>query len=115
MITYLFIGLFTCMIGYFIYFEAVLSPDVINNPYNARQDAFAEKIIRGKILASDGTVLAETKTAEDGTETRSYPFGNVFSHVVGYSTALSSGIGKYFRSFQMFSYCSANSRIRTSA
>ena len=92
MITYLFIGLFTCMIGYFIYFEAVLSPDVINNPYNARQDAFAEKIIRGKILASDGTVLAETKTAEDGTETRSYPFGNVFSHVVGYSTRGRAGL-----------------------
>ena len=40
-ITYLFIGLFTLLIGYFIYFETVLSPDVINNPYNSRQDSFA--------------------------------------------------------------------------
>ena len=69
MVTYMFMGLFTLMIGYFVYFEAVLSEDVINNPYNARQEAFAEKVIRGSILAEDGTVLAETKVAEDGTET----------------------------------------------
>ena len=50
MVTYMFMGLFTLMIGYFVYFEAVLSEDVINNPYNARQEAFAEKVIRGSIL-----------------------------------------------------------------
>lgn len=92
MITYLFIGLFTLLIGYFIYFETVLSPDVINNPYNSRQDSFAERVIRGKILAADGEVLAQTEVAEDGTETRSYPYGNAFSHVVGYSTRGKTGI-----------------------
>ena len=88
----MFIGLFTLMIGYFVYFEAVLSPDVINNPYNSRQDAFAERVVRGSILAEDGTVLAETQVAEDGTETRVYPYGNVFAHVVGYSTRGRTGI-----------------------
>lgn len=91
-ITYLFIGLFALMTGYFIYFDAVLSPDVINNPYNARLDAFAERNIRGNILASDGTVLAETKAASDGTETREYPYANLFAHVVGYSTRGNTGI-----------------------
>ena len=90
--TYMFIGLFTLMIGYFVYFEAVLSEDVINNPYNSRQDVFAENVVRGSILASDGTVLAETIVSEDGTETRSYPYANVFSHVVGYSTRGRTGI-----------------------
>lgn len=92
MVTYLFIGLFTCLVGYFIYFEAVLSPDVINNPYNSRQDTFAERIVRGKILAADGEVLAETEVSSDGTDTRSYPYGNVFAHVVGYSTRGKTGI-----------------------
>lgn len=92
MVTYLFIGLFTLMIGYFVYFEAVLSEDVINNPYNSRQDSFAEKIVRGSILADDGTVLAETKVAEDGTETRVYPYAEKFAHVVGYSTRGKTGI-----------------------
>lgn len=91
-VTYLFIGLFTLMIGYFVYFESILSEDVINNPYNSRQDAFAEKVIRGSILADDGTVLAETKVAEDGTETRVYPYANVFAHVVGYSDRGRTGI-----------------------
>lgn len=90
--TYLFVGLFTLLIGYFVYFEAVLSPEVINNPYNARQDAFADRVVRGRILSSDGTVLAETKIGEDGSETRSYPYGSVFSHVVGYSDQGKTGI-----------------------
>ena len=92
MVTYMFMGLFTLMIGYFVYFEAVLSENVINNPYNARQEAFAEKVIRGSILAEDGTVLAETKVAEDGTETRVYPYAERFAHVVGYSSRGRTGI-----------------------
>lgn len=92
MITYLFLSLFALMIGYFIYFEAILSPDVINNPYNARLEAFAERVLRGKILSSDGTVLAETSVSEDGTETREYPYANLFAHVVGYSTRGTTGI-----------------------
>ena len=92
MVTYMFIGLFTLMIGYFVYFETVLREDVINNPYNSRQDAFAEKVVRGSILADDGTVLAETEVSDDGTETRVYPYANVFAHVVGYSTRGRTGI-----------------------
>lgn len=92
MVTYLFVGLFALMIGYLVYFEAVLSPDVINNPYNSRQETFAERVVRGDILASDGSVLAHTKVAEDGTEEREYPYGRIFAHVVGYSTMGRTGI-----------------------
>lgn len=90
--TYLFTGLFTLLIGYFIYFNGFLSSEVVNNPYNSRQDTFADRIIRGEIRSSDGEVLAETKTAEDGTEIRNYPYGNVFAHGVGYSTRGRTGI-----------------------
>ena len=92
MVTYLFTGLFTLLIGYLVYFEGVLRVDVINNPYNSRQETFAEHVIRGKILASDGTVLAETLVAPDGTETRSYPYGEIFAHVVGYGSHGRSGV-----------------------
>lgn len=92
MITYLFTGLFIVMIGYFVYFQTVLSPDVINNPYNSRQDSFADRVIRGSILASDGSVLAETQVSSDGKETRVYPYGNVFAHAVGYSTRGNTGL-----------------------
>ena len=92
MITYLFTGLFLLLIGYFVYFNAVLSPEVINNPYNSRQDTFANRVIRGDILSSDGNILAETNVMEDGTESRSYPHGNMFAHVVGYSTRGRTGV-----------------------
>ena len=58
---------------------------MVNSPYNQRQDSFAETVVRGDIVDRNGNVLATTDVADDGTETRSYPYGNVFSHVIGYS------------------------------
>ncbi len=75
-----------------MYFQVKLSPDVINNPYNSRQDALAERIVRGEIQASDGSVLAETIVASDGTESRHYPYGRQFAHVVGYSSMGKTGL-----------------------
>lgn len=84
--------LFLCMSVYFGYFIQVDSKDAINNPYNARIEKFAERTIRGKILADDGSVLAETNVSSDGTEIRVYPYDKLFAHVVGYSTVGKTGI-----------------------
>ncbi len=111
-ITYLFLGLFVLMTGYFIYFEAVLSPEVIDNPYNARLDAFAERIIRGDILSSDGTVLARTSVSDDGTETREYPYANLFAHVVGYSTRGNTGIESLANYYLLTSSSSAVEQLK---
>lgn len=43
-------------------------------------------MVRGSILAAGGEVLAETQVDWDGTEYRSYPYGALFSHVVGYDS-----------------------------
>lgn len=91
-VTYLFLALFLGMIAYFAYFQIEKSEEFINSPYNARQDAFAERIIRGDIVSAQGDVLAETKTAADGSETRNYPYGRMFAHAVGFSTNGKSGI-----------------------
>lgn len=91
-VTYIFSGLFAMLAVYFVYFEGFLREDVINNPYNSRQELFAEQVIRGKILAADGETLAETLVAADGTETRSYPYGNMFAHAVGYSSHGKAGL-----------------------
>lgn len=48
--------------------------------------------MRGQILTNDGQVLAETVTDSEGNETRRYPYGSIFSHIVGYSTKGKSGI-----------------------
>lgn len=85
--------LFLCMcvrLGYFIQIE---SEDVINNSYNsARLNLFESRVVRGKILAEDGTILAETVVGEDGSETRVYPYNDLYAHVLGYSSIGKSGI-----------------------
>ncbi len=91
-ITYLFLGLFLCMIAYYVYFQVVRSEEFINSPYNSLQDLFSNRVVRGEIISSDGYVLAQTTIDEDGTETREYPYGNVFSHAVGYSINGKAGL-----------------------
>lgn len=91
-VTYVFAALFVLMIGYFVYFNAFVSKDVINSAYNVRINSFADSIIRGNILASDGTVLAETIVDENGNESRYYPMGRIFSHAVGTSDINQSGV-----------------------
>lgn len=78
--------------GYFVYYNIVESPNIINSSYNKRQDLFAKKVVRGKILSSDGKVLAQTNVSEDGTETREYPYNNMYAHVVGYATKGKAGL-----------------------
>lgn len=91
-VSYLFVTIFLALIGYLIYFNVYMREDYQNSPYNKRAKTYEEQVIRGQILASDGTVLARTDIGEDGTETRVYPYGNVFAHVVGYKDRGGSGL-----------------------
>ncbi len=94
-ITYLFVGMFMMMMGYFVWFQVFRSEDFINSPYNARQNTFSEHVVRGEILSADGKVLAQTLVGEDGSETRQYPYGSMFAHAVGYDSNGKSGIESF--------------------
>ncbi len=91
------------MMGYMVYFNVVKSKDIINSPYNVRLDSMADRVIRGKILDADGNVLAETKV-EGKTETRNYPYGRLYAHVVGYDSKGKSGL----ESVENFNLLSSN-------
>ncbi len=78
------------MMGYIVYFQMVKSPELIQSPYNARIDSFADYVTRGDITDREGNILAHTDTDAEGNETRSYPYENIYSHVIGYHTQ-----GKY--------------------
>ena len=91
-IAYFFFIIFIALMAYFIYFQVVKSEDFINSPYNSLQDLFSENIIRGEIISSDGYVLAKTKVDSNGNETREYPYGRTFAHVVGYSVNGKAGL-----------------------
>lgn len=74
------------MMGYLGHFVATNEQEMINNSYNSRQEILLTKNYRGKILSNDGTVLAETQLDSSENEKRVYPYTNLFSHIVGYST-----------------------------
>jgi peptidoglycan glycosyltransferase len=58
-----------------------------NSPLNRRASLAELTIKRGRILASDGQVLAESVKERGGTWSRTYPAGRLFAHSVGYSIA----------------------------
>ena len=91
-VAYIFLGIFVCLIGYFIYFQTMVSSNVITSPYNKRQDTFADRVIRGEIKTSDGEIIALTSVAGDGTETRIYPYDDLFAHAAGYASSGKTGI-----------------------
>lgn len=72
------------------------SGKIINNPYNKRQEVLAKKIQKGKIYSADQKILAETKTDEEGNDTREYPYGKMFCHVVGRDSNSMTGLEREF-------------------
>ncbi|SFA76011.1 peptidoglycan glycosyltransferase [Acetitomaculum ruminis DSM 5522] len=91
-VAYSFFTLFICIVGYISYFIFYESEKVIDNPYNKRIDNYATTVVRGNITDANGNILAYTNVAEDGTESRIYPYADVFAQVVGYTTTGKSGI-----------------------
>lgn len=88
----LFVILFTVLIGYLAYFTATGQQDMINNSYNSRQELLLSQNYRGTIYSRDGDILAETALDVAQNETRHYPYGSLFSHVIGYSTHGRTGV-----------------------
>lgn len=91
-VTYLFMILFLVMAGFLIYFVIHDSDQVLNNSANKRQELLAKRVVKGSILSDKGKVLAETKTNKNGEETRVYPYGELFAHVVGRTSHGKTGL-----------------------
>jgi len=76
----LFAVLFTLLVLRQGYVQVIARPSIAANPYNPRHALLAAH--RGRILASDGTVLAQTVG-----DRREYPLGPSLAHTVGYVSA----------------------------
>ena len=74
---------------YVIYLSTWKATELAEHPLNARSTAAQAEIVRGSILASDGTVLAATRS--DGT--RVYPLGMSAAFVTGYNGERIGGAG----------------------
>ncbi len=76
--------LFCGMVLYFSYFQIFKSPALAGAGHNPRTYAIENQIRRGTIYDRNGTALAESKM-ENGVQTRNYPFGPLYSQLIGYS------------------------------
>lgn len=90
--TYMMVAFFVGLVVYVIYFMQFKAELVIANSRNIRQDSFADVVERGDIITSDGIVIATSTTDEEGNTTRSYPYGRMFSHIVGYEDRGKAGL-----------------------
>jgi peptidoglycan glycosyltransferase len=81
----LFVALFALLIFATSWWTVFGAEGLRDNPSNRRQILEQARIDRGPIRARDGTVLARSVERDDGTFTRRYPQGELFSHAVGYS------------------------------
>ena len=112
LIIYIFLFLFLSMAAYLCYFLLAKSDKFVNNAYNPRMTNLEKNVVRGDIKASDGTVLATTETDEAGNNTRRYPQGEIFSHVVGYTNKGMSGIEMYDNSLLLTSHEFITNRVK---
>lgn len=98
-VTWVVVAVFLGMMIYICHYSVTNRQELINNSYNTRQQILTAKNIRGTIYSQAGEVLAQTETDQEGTETRKYPYDNLFSHVVGYASNGRAGVealGNYY-------------------
>ena len=91
-ITYTAVALFMLLIGYLVYLEVFRRADLNASPYNTKQERSSGNVIRGSIVTDSGAVLALTNVDGEGRETRSYPYENIFAHVIGYASNGKAGL-----------------------
>lgn len=111
-VTYTFVFLFLIMIGYLVYLNVWKADELNSSVYNTKQDANMDKYVRGSILSSDGSVLAETRQSDSGEEIRVYPYANIFAHIIGYSSNGKSGLEATCNSDLLSSHASVLTQIR---
>ncbi|WP_129600418.1 peptidoglycan D,D-transpeptidase FtsI family protein [Anaerophilus nitritogenes] len=76
--------LFISLVVYLSYFEVFQASKIVTNHYNKRQWVNEEHVLRGIIADRNGKTLAYSEKTQDG-QVRYYPFGNLYSHIIGYS------------------------------
>ncbi len=91
LLSLVFTGVFLAMIGYLCVYVRDNEQELLNNSYNARQTILTTENTRGTIFDRNGDKLAYTESDGEN-EKRVYPYANLFSHIVGFSTKGKTGI-----------------------
>lgn len=84
------------LVIYFTWLVFTFDNSLLASSYNKRGSKLAASVIRGNIYSSDGQLLAGngTKVSNDNTvsDIRIYPYGNIFSHVIGHTKGEMAGL-----------------------
>ncbi|MBK5232106.1 MAG: penicillin-binding protein 2 [Thermoleophilia bacterium] len=81
---------FAALVGFTSYWSVFDAQDLKEQSVNKRPFFEAQQIRRGKILAADGSVIAESKPVGTGASrqfVRNYPNGPLWGHPIGYNFA----------------------------
>ena len=81
-----FVAIFLTIIAYTCVYVRGNEVNWSINSYNSRLEMLKKENERGPIYAAGGETLAVTRIDPDGLEYRSYPYGNAFSHIVGFES-----------------------------
>lgn len=77
--------LFLSLIVYLTFFTLFQSEEISQNPFNKRQWAYEDDVLRGSIVDRNGIVLAKSEMTDKG-QIRKYPYKNLYCHVIGYNS-----------------------------
>ncbi len=102
-----FVVLFFSMTSYTAANAYFMRRELMRNSYNKHQELYMKSILRGTVYDRNGTVLAESHVDENGSQTRSYPYGKAAAHVVGYAVKDKSGI----EAFSNYDLLSTNASV----
>ncbi len=72
------------LVVYISYFQIFKAEAIKQNSYNKRLWLNEENVLRGSILDRNGKVIAYSEKVGDENN-RYYPYGNLYSHIIGYS------------------------------
>lgn len=80
-------GIFFSLAAYLTYLEIFKGDQIVTSSYNRRQSIKEDNTKRGSIYDKNGVVLAQSSKVKDKWE-RKYPYGSLYSHVIGYNSAV---------------------------
>ncbi len=83
--------LFAVLIAFASRWTVFESASLRNNPDNQRTVLAQQRTARGRILASNGSVIAESVRNSQGVYERRYPAGSLFANAIGYSFPTGAG------------------------
>ena len=92
-VMFVYLVLLVGLISYIAYFQLIQVPKIAEMDSNSAVMAAQNEVIRGEIKDRNGNVLAKSTKSGDLTQKREYPYGEIYSHPIGYASGIYGNAG----------------------